>query len=92
MSQSGATGISGSPGQVDVTLTIGGLKAAPPPTTHPGVAGPPPNLPTTGIPVAAEVDVALLAVVAGALVVRLTSSGTRELLALLRPAQRDGAS
>lgn len=91
MSQSGANGVSGTPGQVDVTLTIGGPNATPP-STHPGVAAPPPNLPTTGIPVAAEVDAALLAVVAGALVVRLTSDGTRELLGLLRRARRGATS
>lgn len=90
MSQSGAAGLSGTPGQVSVTLTIGGPNAAPP--THPGVSAPPPNLPMTGIPVAAEVDAALMAVVVGALVVRLTSDGTRELLGLLRRGRRGATS
>jgi len=86
MSQSGATGISGSPGQVSVTLTIGHPTVDPPTVTHPSVAGPPPQLPMTGVPLAAEIDVALLAVVSGALIVRLTAGGTRELLGLLRRA------
>ena len=87
MGQSGAAGgLSGTPGQVTVTLTVGGDPPAVvhPAVTHPGVSGPPPGLPTTGAPVLAEIDLALLAVVTGALIVRLTSGGTRELLDLLR--------
>ena len=85
MSQSGAAGgLSGTPGQVSVTLTVGG---DPPAVVHPAVSGPPPSLPTTGAPVLAEVDLALLAVVTGALIVRLTSGGTRELLDHLRRAR-----
>jgi hypothetical protein len=95
MSQSGATGLSGTPGQISVTLTVGGPASAPPAVTHPGVAGPPPSLPTTGVPLPAEIDAALLAVVAGALIVRLasiTSGGTRELLGLRRRVRRGAAS
>ena len=79
MSQAGAAGAG--PGQVSVTLTVG---SDPPTVTHPGVSGPPPGLPTTGAPVLAEIDAALLTVVIGALIVRLTAGGTRELLGLFR--------
>ena len=91
MSQTGAGSLGGTPGQVDITLTVTDPATAPPTITHPGVSGPPPQLPTTGAPVMAEIDVAMLAVVTGALVVRLTSGGMRELLALL-PWGRGAAS
>ena len=87
MSQTGAAGAV--PGQISVTLTIG--SQAPPTVTHPGVSGPPPDLPTTGAPVLAEIDAGLLTAVIGALIVRLTAGGGRELLGLLRPGRR-GAS
>ena len=87
MSQTGAGTLGGSPGDVSVTLTIGGTGAVPPAVTHPGVGTPPAPLPYTGAPVLAEIDAALLAVVTGALIVRLTSGGTRELVGLLRRAR-----
>lgn len=93
MSQSGAAGISGSPGQVTVTLTVGGPGT--PAVTHPGTVDPPSGLPTTGVPLPAEIDVALLAAVTGALIVRLVSlsaGGTRELARHLLRARRDGAT
>lgn len=93
MSQSGAAGVSGSPGQVTVTLTVGDPGA--PTVTHPGVANPPSGLPTTGVPLPAEIDVALLTAVTGALIVRLVSlsaGGTRELARHLLGDRRGGAS
>lgn len=93
MSQSGAAGVSGSPGQITVTLTVGGPGS--PTVTHPGVGDPPKGLPTTGVPVPAEIDVALLAAVTGALIVRLVSlsaDGTRELARHLLRIRRDGAT
>ena len=98
MSQTGAAGIAqdgGSPGQVSVTLTVGAPNSDPPTVTHPGVVGTPPHLAYTGIQVPAELDVALLVIVAGALIVRLaalTSDGRRELLRLLRVARTGAAS
>lgn len=84
MGQTGAGTLGGSPGQVSVTLTVGGTDPVPPTVTHPAVGTPPAPLPYTGAPVLAEIDAAFLAVVTGALIVRLTSGGTRELLCLLR--------
>ena len=87
MSQTGAA--AAGPGQISVTLTIGSQD--PPTVTHPGVSGPPPDLPTTGAPVLAEIDAGLLTVVMGALIVRLTAGGSRELLGLLRRGRREAS-